>query len=378
MRIPLSAPDVREADLAAVGAVLRGRRLSLGERLGEFERGLAEHAGVAQAVAMNSGSSALFVALRALGIGPGDEVIVPSFAFVAVANAVVWAGAAPVFAEIDPRTLTLDPGAVEMAASPRTRAILAVHTFGCPADLGALAAIAARRRLPLVEDACEALGAEYRGAKVGSLGAAGVFAFYPNKQITTGEGGALVTSDAPLAAKARALRNQGRGDGADWLGIEEPGYSFRLPEMSCALGAEQLKRIEGILRRREEIVRSYERGLAGNPRVELPISGFPDRRVSWFTYPVRLAPGFTREDRDAAMREMAARGIECGRYFPPLHWQPAFRAARRAGDLALTESVASRSLALPLFNQITEAQIGEVCEALGECLPRRSARRQPA
>jgi len=250
-----------------------------------------------------------------------------------------------------------------------------VHTFGCPGDMDALGKIARKNRLPLIEDACEAIGAEYKGQKVGALGAGGAFAFYPNKQITTGEGGVLVTNDSELAARARALRNQGRRDSGDWFQHEELGYSYRLPEMNCALGAEQMKRMESILSRREEIARSYERRLRGNPDLELPASELPDRRISWFTYVVRLGERFTRADRDRLIEEMGARGIECGRYFAPIHLQPAYREAPcRKGDLSLTESIADRSLALPFFNRMTEEQIGEVCDTLAELLSRAASR----
>ncbi len=375
MTIPLSAPDVSEADIAAVTRVLRGTRLSLGGELERFQRAVADFVGVAHGVAMNSGTSALHVLLLGLGIGAGDEVIVPSFAFVAVANVVRYVDAVPVFVEVDRHTLTLDPAAVEKAVTAKTRAILAVHTFGCPADMDALLDVGRRHGLLVIEDACEAIGAEYKGQKVGSLGAGGAFAFYPNKQITTGEGGVLVTNDAELAARARALRNQGRRNSRDWFQHEELGYSYRLPEMNCALGAEQMKRMESILSRREEIARSYERRLRGNPDLQLPVSDLPDRRISWFTYVVRLGERFTRADRDRLIEAMGARGIECGRYFAPIHLQPAYREAPcRKGDLSLTESIADRSLALPFFNRITEEQIGEVCDALCRLLSRVTSR----
>lgn len=375
MKIPLAAPEITEADIAAVTEVLRGTRLSQGEKLEEFERAVAGYIGLPHAVGVNSGTSALHICLRGLGVGPGDEVIVPSFAFVAVASAVLYEQAVPVFAEIDPETLTLSPRAIERAITRKTRAILVVHTFGCPADMDAILDLARRHGLPVVEDACEAIGAEYKGQKAGSLGRAGIFAFYPNKQITTGEGGVLVTADAELAARARSLRNQGRCDSDGWFDHAELGYSYRLPEMNCALGTEQLKRMESILRRREEIAQSYERRLRGNPDIVLPATSTPDRRISWFTYPVRLGERFTRRDRDEVVREMAACGIGCGRYFAPIHLQPAFRSAGcRHGDLALTESHAGRVIALPFFHRITDTQIDVVCETLSELLRGTAAR----
>jgi perosamine synthetase len=369
MKIPLSRPEITRSDIAAVNAVLRGTRLSLGEKLEAFERAIARYAGTKYAVAMNSGTSALHVALAALGVGRGDEVIVPSFAFVAVANAVCHVRAAPVFVEIESETLTLDPAAVERAITRKTRAIIAVHTFGCPADMRKLLAVARRNRVAVIEDACEAIGAEFRGKKAGSLGRAGVFAFYPNKQMTTGEGGVLVTNDGELAARARRLRNQGRGASRDWLDQDEIGYSYRLPELNCALGISQLKRMDSVIRRRQQIARAYSSRLTGIPDIELPRLEFPDRRASWFAYAVRLAPRFTRADRDAIVKKMAAQGIECGRYFGPIHLQPAYRGTgRRSGDLSLTEAIAGRTISLPFFSQITNREIARVSRTLRSLL----------
>ncbi len=369
MKVPLSRPEITRSDIAAVNAVLRGTRLSLGEKLKQFEQAIARYAGTKYAVAMNSGTSALHVALAALGVGRGDEVIVPSFAFVAVANAVCHVQATPVFVEIEPATLTLDAAAVERAITRKTRAIVAVHTFGCPANVEKLLAIARRHRVALVEDACEAIGAEFRGKKVGSLGRAGIFAFYPNKQMTTGEGGVLVTSDDDLAARAKRLRNQGRGAARDWLDQEEIGYSYRLPELNCALGISQLKRLDSVIRRREGIAKAYGRQLTGNPNLELPQLDFPDRRMSWFTYAVRLTPRFTRADRDAIVKKMASQGIECARYFAPIHSQPAYRGVgHRTGNLALTKSVADRVIALPFFNRMTGREVEAVCRTLARLL----------
>jgi len=224
MRIPLAAPEIREADIAAVTRVLRTRRLSLGPKLAEFEGALAEYVGTRHAVAVNSGTAALHLCLHALGIRGGDEVIVPSFAFIAVANVVRYVDAMPVFADINAETLNLDPRHIQAAITPRTRAIIVVHTFGVPAAMREIQAIADRRGLTVIEDTCEALGAEYDGRSVGSLGAAGVFGFYPNKQITAGEGGAVVTSDTKLAAKVRMLRNQGRGESDDWFQHTKIGF----------------------------------------------------------------------------------------------------------------------------------------------------------
>jgi len=370
MRIPLSAPDVTAAEVEAVSAVLRTSQLSLGPQLEEFEQATARYIGTSHAVAVSSGTSGLHLCMRALGISPGDEVIVPSFTFIAVANAARYEGATPVFVDVEPRTLNLDPAKIEQAITPRTRAIVVVHTFGCPAALAEILEIAARHRLPMIEDACEAFGAEYEGRKVGSFGDAGVFGFYPNKQITTGEGGMIVTNDLRIAALARQLRNQGRGAaGGEWLDHEELGYNYRLAEPSCALGIEQLKRVEAILERRAAVAREYQRRLEGHPDLELPPLALARRRISWFVYVVRLRGNRAPAHRDEVLAAMASRGIACGRYFAPIHLQPAYRTQpHRCMDLTQTELIAPRTLALPFFNRITDEQIDEVCRTLCEAL----------
>jgi len=367
MRIPLSAPDIHESDIEAVCRVLRSPHLSLGPKLEEFERSIASYAGAPDAVAVSSGTSGLHLCIRALGIGEGDEVIVPSFTFIAAANAIRFERAQPVFVDIETQTLNLDPAKIEMAITPRTRAIMAVHTFGCPAEMPAIVEIARARGLLLIEDACEAIGAEYDGRKAGTIGDAGVFAFYPNKQITTGEGGAIVTRDTKLAGMLRTLRNQGRDASRDWFDASELGYNYRISEMNCALGVEQMKRIDQVLARREAVARSYHSRLSGNPNLVLPALNVARRRISWFVYVVRLGSRFNRGDRDRIWQEMTSRGIGCGRYFAPIHLQPIYRnASAGSAELCNTEAVADRVLALPFFNQITESQVDEVCETLEE------------
>ena len=369
MRIPLSSPDITESEIDAFSDVMRTARLSLGPKLEEFENAVAAYTGAAYAVAVNSGTSGLHLCMRAIGIGEGDEVIVPSFSFIAVANAVRYERAIPVFVDIDPDTLNLDPAKVEAAITPRTRAILAVHTFGYPADLSSIFSIARKYGLRVIEDACEAIGAEYEGRKVGPLGEAGVFAFYPNKQITTGEGGVIVTQSSQIAALARAQRNQGRTHPGEWLEHGELGYNYRLSEINCALGIEQLKRLESILKRRAEIARAYHQRLSGNPELKLPLQELSNGRISWFVYVVRLGDRFTQQQRDWIWKEMGSRGIGCGRYFAPIHWQPAyegFEGVRHA--LPKTEWSAARSLAMPFFNNLQLGEIDEVCAALQELM----------
>lgn len=369
MRIPLAAPDIGEAEMAAVARVLRSSRLSLGPELLEFEHAVAAYTGVPNAVGVSSGTGGLHLCIRALGIREGDEVIVPSFSFIAVANVVRYENALPVFVDIDPETLCLDPRLLEAAITARTRAIIAVHTFGCPAELSEIDRIARRHHLSLIEDACESIGAEYDGRKAGSFGSAGVFAFYPNKQITTGEGGVVVAREPEIAERVRSMRNQGRRDTSDWFQHEDFGYNYRLSELHCALGTAQMKRIDSILERRATVAREYDRRLKGHSDLILPALTLPRRKISWFVYTVRLGDAFSQFHRDWIVREMEARGIGCGRYFAPIHLQPIYRGAPGLRvELPVTERTAVRSLALPFYNQIRDDQMDEVCQTLLELL----------
>ncbi|MGC9949036.1 MAG: DegT/DnrJ/EryC1/StrS family aminotransferase [Bryobacteraceae bacterium] len=369
MRIPLSAPDISEADIEAVVEVLRTPRLSLGPKMEEFEEAVANYTGGPYAVALSSGTAGLHLGLAALGIGEGDEVILPSFTFIAVAHAVRYVRATPVFADIDPHTLNLTPESVAAAITPRTRAIIVVHTFGCPADLDPILQIAARHGIRVIEDACEALGAEYRGRRAGGIGDLGVFGFYPNKPITTGEGGMLVTRDRALAETVRALRNQGRRPADGWLDHTLLGYNYRLSEINCALGLSQMSRIESILARRENRAACYREHLRAVPELTLPVFEIAGGRVCWFVFVVRLADCFRQEDRDRVVAYMAARGIGCGRYFAPVDGQPLYAAyADRGRGPTVTENVASRTLALPFFNRLMDGEIAEVCLTLREAI----------
>jgi perosamine synthetase len=377
VRIPLSAPDITEDDIASVVGVLRTPRLSLGPKLEEFEEAVAGYVGVPYGVALSSGTAGLHLGLAALGIGEGDEVILPSFTFIAAANAVLYQRARPVFADIDPRTLNLTPDSVARAITPRTRAIIAVHTFGCPADLDPILDVAARHGVKVIEDACEALGAGYRGRKAGGLGDFGVFGFYPNKPITTGEGGMVVTGNRQLADTVRALRNQGRRPADGWLDHSLLGYNYRLSEINCALGLSQMKRIDAILARRENRAACYAEHLRDVPALTLPVFETAEGRVCWFVFVVRLAARFTQEDRDGILAFMASRGIGCARYFAPIHQQPLYAAyADGESDLTVTEQVAPRALALPFFNRLTDGEIDEVCRTLREGLETTQSRRK--
>jgi perosamine synthetase len=384
-QVPLSAPDITQAEIDAVTAVLRTPHLSMGPELAAFEAALAAYHSVPHAVCVSSGTAGLHLALLTLGIGEGDEVIVPSFAFIAVVNAVLQVRAAPVFAEIDPVTLNLDPDSVERAITPRTRALLVVHTFGVPAEMDALETIARRHGLALIEDASEAIGAQFQGMRAGSFGDLSVLGFYPNKQLTTGEGGAVLARDTGHAARLRSLRNQGRGpqrqdlvagvegrigghsSSGDWLDHAEPGYNYRISELACALGRVQLSRIGEMLALRQAAAERYDALLSSIPGLDLPPLILPNRIISWFVYVVRLPE---QVDRDRVQASFVRRGIATGRYFAPIHLQPAWCSYSSAGaaTLPITEAIALRTLALPFFNRITTGQQEEVAAVLREAI----------
>ncbi len=361
--VPLSSPDITDSEIDAVVSVLRSARLSLGPRMEAFESSVAEYVRMPHAVAVSSGTAGLHLSLLALGIGEGDEVIVPSFAFIAAANVIRYVRGTPVFVDIERSTLNMSPAAVEAAITSRTRALMVVHTFGVPADLDALLDIARRHKLLVIEDACEALGAEYRGQPVGSFGDAAVFAFYPNKQITTGEGGMIVTRNSSLARELRALRNQGRFDSDDWLQHSVLGYNYRLSELHCALGCAQMSRLPEILGRRRAVAQMYARELTDSPLLVLPLKDPPHARTSWFVYVVRLQTEAPLS-RDAVIARMHQRGIQCGRYFAPIHRQPAYAVMQPHASLPETEAVSLQTIALPFFTNLRESTITFVAQSL--------------
>ncbi len=385
--IPLSRPDITQHEIDLVSQVLRSDRLSIGPMVNRFELMIAERCGREHAVAVNSGTSGLHLALLALGIRPGDEVITSSFSFVATANAILYVGATPVFVDIDSTSLNLDPRKVEAAITPRTKAILAVETFGNPALMDELAAIAGKHEIPLVEDCCEGLGGKLKGRPVGSFGRVGVFSFYPNKQITTGEGGMIVTDDDRLADICRSLRNQGRGSGdvghhaatGAWLEHVRLGYNYRLCELQAALGVGQMDRLDELLGKRERVATEYFRRLKGVTDVMCPTVS-PDVYMSWFVFVVRLGPDFDREDRDRIIGDMRRHEVGAANYFPPIHHQPMYRqlyeASGGAPQLPVTESVSARTIALPFHGRLTEREIDLVVQTLELMLTRTSFRRR--
>jgi len=361
MRIPLSQPSIHADDIAAVLGVLRTPSLSMGPRVQEFEQAMARYAGTTEAVAVNSGTSGLHLCLAAAGLGAGDEVITTPFSFVASANCILYQGATPAFVDIDPLTLNIDPNRVEERITGRTRAIVAVDVFGQSCAIEDLLDIAERRGLCVVRDSCEAIGGERHGRRIGPQGLASVFAFYPNKQMTTGEGGVVVTDDADLARVVRSMSNQGRDDDGTWMNHVRLGYNCRLDEMSAALGISQLRRLDQILERRDLVASWYNERLAGTDGVQIPYVAPETTRMSWFVYVVRLDPGI---DRDRLMDELQEDGVPSRPYFVPIHLQPLYRQrfSLGPGDFPLTERIARTTLALPFFTDMTESQVDYVCD----------------
>ena len=366
-RVPLSGPYLGEREEELVLEVMRSGRLSLGPTIDRFEELLAERVGAPYAAAVSSGTAGLHLLSVTAGIGAGDEVITSPYSFAASANCFVYEGGVPVFADIDERTLNLDPAAVEAAVSPRTKAIVAVDIYGYPCELDELRAIADRHGLALVQDSCEALGAEYRGAPLGSHGTSCVFAFYPNKQITTGEGGIVTTHSEEEWRLLRSLRNQGRGDSGGWLEHVRLGFNYRIDDIRAALGIGQVERLDEILALRSAVAARYAELLAGLDGVELPCADDEAHTRSWFVYVVLLSDNDTRE---RAIAVLEREGIGYNRYLPSIHLQPYMRERYgfAEGLCPVSEDVSSRSLALPFFTGLERAAQERVVEVLATAL----------
>ncbi len=380
--IPMSAPDLTPDDLAAVEAVLHTHVLSIGPQIEAFERDSAAYVGAQHAVGVNSGTSGLHLGVIAAGVESGDLVITTPFSFIASANSILYERGVPVFVDVDPRTGNIDPARVAEAAHDLMQAaggelqerwlppalrnqpsnignlksILPVHAFGQPADMDPIVEVARRYNLRVIEDACEAIGAEYKGRQAGTLGDMGVFAFYPNKQMTTGEGGLIVTDDEEWAALFRSLRNQGRDVFDEWLCHSRLGYNYRLDEMSAALGVSQLRRLDELLAKRARVAGWYNTLLAGEELIEVPHLAATTTRMSWFVYVVRLRPPARR---DEVLHRLAEVEIPSRPYFTPIHLQPLYRSrfGYQRGDFPIAEQLGDVSLALPFWGAMTEAQV---------------------
>ncbi len=398
MNISLSAPDIGEREMDYVRQVLQSRQLSMGPWIEKFEKQFAAYSGSRYAIAVNSGTSALHLCVRALEIGANDEVITTSFSFVASVNCFLYEGALPALVDIDPVTLNLDPQAVREFLRSKCRrsaegalidretgrvvkALMPVHVFGLPCAMEELMEIAREYRLLVLEDACEAIGAEVQGRRAGTFGNAGVFAFYPNKQMTTGEGGMITTNDQNIAELCRSMRNQGRDTDGAWLRHVRLGYNYRLSELHAALGVAQLERIETILASRAEIAREYSERLSGRKDLQLP-EDQPGMKRSWFVYVIRFlgdSPAAVREYVRACLRE---KGIASQVYFTPIHHQPFFQQCftETVPSLPCTDQAADQCLALPFHSRLSKSEIRTVCDAVTaavETMPRISAASEP-
>lgn len=391
IQIPMSSPDITADEIEAVIRVLQTPYLSIGPRIAEFEERFAAYIGARYAIGVSSGTAGLHLCVIAAGVGEGDLVITTPFSFIASANVILYEQGIPVFVDVDEATGNIRPDlvaeAVEDLAGGRPsarhwlppvlqdayqvvgklKAILPVHVFGQPADMDPILEIARSYGLRVIEDACEAIGAEYKGRKVGTMGDAAVFAFYPNKQMTTGEGGMIVTDREDWAALFRSLRNQGRDVHDAWLSHSRLGYNYRMDEMSAALGLAQLGRIEELLAKRERVAQWYNERLKDVEGVQIPYIAPTTTRMSWFVYVIRLDPEI---NRDRVMVELEKRGIPSRPYFPCIHLQPFYRErfGYREGNFPVAERLSRSSLALPFYGNMQEAEIDLVCEALRDIL----------
>ena len=375
--IPLSQPDITQREIDAVVDVLSTNTLSIGPKVVEFEKKVAKLTGRRHGIAVSSGTTGLHCLMLAAGIKPGDEVITTPFSFVASANCILYVDAKPVFVDIEPQTLNIDVSKVQAAITRKTRAIIAVEAFGHPGGMVELEQIAQKNELILIEDSCEGFGGFAGPRPIGGFGRASVFGFYPNKQITTGEGGMIVTDDDTLAAACRALRNQGR-EGMNWLAHQRLGYNYRLSELAAALGVAQCERLDEILAGRRRVAHAYMNRLMTNRYLILPTITDQDM-MSWFVFVVRLNDLFEPGDRDTIIQELRMAGIGCNIYFPPIHLQPYMveKFGFKSGDFPVTEYVANRTIALPFFTKMTNYQIDRVCDTLEKVLERALVGRKP-
>jgi perosamine synthetase len=362
--IPLAQPVLGPEEEAAVIEVLRSGQLSLGPRVPAFEQAFAAWLGAAHACAVSSGTAGLHLGLRAVGVSEGDEVVTSPFSFVASANSVLFEHARPVFADIDARTLNLDPDAAAAAVTERTTALLPVHIFGYPADLPAFE----RMGLPIVEDACEALGAVHAdGVRVGARGHPAAFGFYANKQLTTGEGGMVTVGDAAFKERIDSERNQGRAPDMGWLDHDRLGFNYRLTDIACAIGSVQLARLDGMLVDRARVAAWYRAALAGVEGLGLPCEDADGERRGWFVFVVQVPRG---RGRDEVVHALRARGVQSKPYLPAIHLMSFYRErfGHREGEFPVCEDVAARSVALPFFPAMTEGQVERVAAALAEAV----------
>lgn len=367
-KIHLSRPDISEKDIQAVIQVLKTPNLALGPKMAEFEKKIADYVGTKHAVSVNSGTSALFLCVKTLGINKDDEVITTPFTFIASTNCILMVDAKPVFVDIDPENLNIDPKKIEAKITKKTKAILPVAVFGNPAGIDEVCKIAKKHNLPVIEDSCEALGSELNGEKAGTFGTVGTFAFYPNKQMTTGEGGMIVTNNGDIADMCVSLRSQGRGKGGGWLAHERMGYNFRMSDINAALGVAQLERIEELIQKRQRVAQWYQEILADESRIIVPKAP-KGCKMSWFVFVVRLKPPYSTK-RDAVLKAMTAEGIQVSNYFPSVTLQPFMveKFGYKDGDFPITDEVCKSTIALPFYNNLGKDEVSQACKTLKKCL----------
>lgn len=369
-KIPLSSPDITHKEVEIINQVLSTPHLSIGPKIKEFEKKIADYIGVKYAVAVNSGTSGLHLCVRSLDIKDGDEVITTPFSFISSANCMLFERAKPVFVDIDKDTLCIDVNKIEEKITKKTKAILPVHIFGHSCEMDKIMEIANKYKLVVIEDACEALGTEYKGKKVGSFGNVGVFSFYPNKPLTTSEGGVIVTNDEKIAKLCQSMRNQGRDEGDAWLSHSRLGYNYRMSELSAALGVVQMERIGEILKKRQKVAELYNQRLREIEGIKIPYVS-PNVKISWFVYVIRLdEEKFSREDRNKVIQELENRGINCRDYFPPIHLEPFYveMFGYKRGSFPITERVSHSTIALPFYNNLTEQEIDYICNNLEDII----------
>jgi perosamine synthetase len=367
MRITLSKANITQQDIDAVAEVLISGQLSIGPRLDSFEKSIADYTGVKHAVGVNSGTSGLHCLIKAMGIQKGDEVITTPFSFIASTNCFLFEGAKPVFADIDEKTYNVDLEQMEGKITNNTKLLLPVDVFGQPLDMSTVMKIAKRHSVKVLEDSCEAIGSEFSGIKAGSTADGAVFAFYPNKQMTTAEGGIIVTNDQHLADTCRSLRNQGRSKTSKWLEHEQIGYNYRMSELHAALGLSQFSRFETLLEKRDVVAQCYNKRLKNINGIHIPYIHPKVNKMSWFVYTVTFVPGI---DRDKVMVLLGERGIDSKPYFSPIHLQAFMRKTFgfKEGDFPVTERIAKSTLSLPFYTDMTPVEVGAVCDALIEII----------
>jgi len=360
--IPLSKPSMSSDVINVIKDIIHSGRLAMGPWVKRFEDEFKERLGVKFAVAVNSGTSALHLCIRAIGIQPGDEVITTPFSFVSSSNCILFEKGRPVFVDVDEESFNIDPDKIEPAISHRTKAILPVHIFGQSCNMEKIMEIAEKRNLRVIEDACESLMATHYRRYTGTFGDCGTFGFYPNKQITTGEGGMVVTNNEKFYMLIKSMANQGRGNNSQWLVHERLGYNYRMPEISAALGVSQFSRIDEILKKRQAAAEYYKRKLSGIPGIKLPKT-VPGNTHSWFVFPIRVSENI----RDKLIESLKDKGIQTKAYFyPPIHLQPFYRKmfGFKEGDFPIAEKLSKTTLILPFYTDITEKEITEVASIL--------------